>query len=150
MKNKRILKSDQETKDFAKELAKKLLDDKNPDQPVVIALTGDLGAGKTTFTQGFAKALGVKKRILSPTFLIMKRFTLPKDVGFKNLYHIDAYRISKEDLEELEFKKALLNPNIIVIEWADRVKAVLPKGTIWLRFKHGSTENERQITINRR
>ena len=114
---------------------------------LVLALSGDLGTGKTTFTQSFAKAMGVRKRILSPTFLIMKRFPL-KASSFKNLYHLDAYRVKAEDLRRLDVGEIFEGENIVLIEWADRVKKILPKGTIWIKFQHGERENERQITIN--
>lgn len=117
---------------------------------LVLALKGELGAGKTTFTQALAKALGVRKRILSPTFLVLKRFPLPKQAPFKNLYHIDAYRVGVKDLRALGVEEIFNEPNIVVIEWADKAKGILPKGTLWLRFKHGREENERQITLNRR
>ena len=139
-------KNAKETGVLAKKLAKDLAHKK---QPLVLALCGELGAGKTTFTQAFARALGVKKRILSPTFLIMKRFPLTQSI-FQNLYHIDAYRVGTSDLKKLDIEKILNGPNIVLIEWADRVKKILPKGTVWIKFEHGARENERQITINRR
>ena len=139
-------KSAEETGAFARKLA---ADFANKKGPLVLALRGDLGAGKTTFTQSFAKALGVKKRILSPTFLIMKRFPL-QGGNLQNLYHIDAYRIKAQDLKKLNVSEILKGPSIVLIEWADRVKEILPKGTIWIRFEHGERENERKITINRR
>lgn len=139
-------KSAKETGAFARKLAVDLANRKGP---LVLALRGDLGAGKTTFTQSFAKALGVKKRILSPTFLIMKRFPL-KAGNFQNLYHIDAYRIKAQDLKKLDISEILKGQNIVLIEWADRVREILPKGTIWIRFEHGERENERKITTNRR
>lgn len=112
-----------------------------------LALSGDLGAGKTTFTQAFAKALGIRKRILSPTFLIMKRFPIHHR-KFKNMYHIDAYRVSSADLEKLGVREIFNGENIVLIEWADRVRDILPKTTTWIKFSHGTSENERKITIN--
>ena len=137
-------KSAKETKSLAKELAKNLV---NKKKSLVLALSGELGTGKTTFTQSFAKALGVKKRILSPTFLIMKRFPLMIS-SFKNLYHLDTYRVKAEDLKRLDVGEIFEGENIVLIEWADRVKEILPKGTIWIKFEHGERENERKITIN--
>ena len=137
-------KNAKETKSLAQKLAKDFVEKRGP---LILALSGDLGTGKTTFTQSFAKALGVKKRILSPTFLIMKRFPL-KMSNFQNLYHLDAYRIKAPDLKKLNVEDVFKGQNIVLIEWADRVKEILPKGTIWIRFEHGKGENERQITIN--
>ncbi len=113
---------------------------------VVLGLVGDLGAGKTTFIKGLVKGLGVRGRITSPTFLIMRKF----HGGKRNIYHIDAYRVGRGDLLKLGFKEALKSPNIIVVEWADKVKGILPPGTIWIKLEHGKHENERQLTFNRR
>ena len=145
---KRIVKtkSAKETGALAKKLAGELPIKKGS---LVLALFGDLGAGKTTFTQSFAKALGVRKRILSPTFLIMKRFPLAKG-NFDNLYHVDAYRVAASDLKKLGIEKIFKEQNIVLIEWADRVENILPERTIRIKFEHGTKENERQITINRR
>ena len=141
-----VSKSAKQTRNIAKDLATEIA---NKKRPTILALSGDLGAGKTTFTQSFAKAFGVKKRILSPTFLIMKRFPLTQG-NFENLYHIDAYRVKAADLEGLGIQDIFKGQNVVLIEWADRVKELLPKSTIWIKFEHGKQENERQITINRR
>ena len=72
---------------------------------LVIALRGDLGAGKTTFTQGFFRGLGIKRNPISPTFVIMRRYALHAE-GFRNVYHFDAYRLKKEeDMEVLGVRK---------------------------------------------
>lgn len=142
-------KSDKETQGLAKELAREVSNIKG-EESIVIALEGDLGAGKTTFVQAFAEALGVKERVLSPTFLIMKRFDLPEETPFNSLYHIDAYRIESQDLIELGFNEAVENKNILVVEWADKVKDILPSNTLWIRFKHGEQPTQRHITLNRR
>ena len=140
--------SEQETRALAASLATAIA--RAPGRCVVLGLTGELGVGKTTFVQAFARTMGVKKRVLSPTFLIMKRFPLPPTAHFRNLFHIDAYRIGASDLRELGVKEIFKGQNIILVEWADRVAGILPPETIWLRFKHGDTANERKITINRR
>ena len=106
---------------------------------VIIGLTGNLGGGKTTFLQGFAKGLGIKEKILSPTFVILKRFVIPAKAGIqvRNFYHIDCYRLKKsEDILELGFGKIISDPkNIVAIEWPERIKKVLPKNTIFIDFK---------------
>ena len=79
------LKSDKDTHHLASNLAKELLSSSKKSKATVIGLVGELGVGKTTFTQAFAKAMGIRKRILSPTFLIMKRFSLPKSTNFESL-----------------------------------------------------------------
>jgi len=146
----RLLQNTKETQEFAQEIAQEILKTPKNNKAFVLGLIGELGAGKTTFTQSLAKALNIKRRVLSPTFLIMKRFPLPKTIKFENLYHIDAYRIGKADLQELGIADILSHHNIVVVEWADRVKSILPKDTVWLRFKHGQREDERKVTINRR
>jgi len=139
-----------ETSSVARELAREIGRTASSEKAIVLALEGQLGAGKTTFTQALAKALGVRRRVLSPTFLVMKRFPLRSASPFDNLYHIDAYRVGAKDLKGLGINEILQKPNIVVIEWANRVKSILPKGTFWLRFEHGTGPTERKITINRR
>ncbi|MEX2054117.1 MAG: tRNA (adenosine(37)-N6)-threonylcarbamoyltransferase complex ATPase subunit type 1 TsaE [Candidatus Colwellbacteria bacterium] len=146
--NKHTSKSEKETKEIALEFVKEAMSKGPKKGSLVLALKGDLGAGKTTFTQALGKALGVKKRILSPTFLVMKRFPLPPKSKFKNLYHIDAYRVGPRDLRALGVGEILKEANVVIIEWADKVKSILPKETFWIRFEHGKDQNERKITIN--
>ncbi len=120
---------------------------------IVVALQGDLGAGKTTFTQGFARGLNIRRRTASPTFVIMRKFAIPahanRKTHFKNLYHIDAYRLKKpEMLTVLGFEEILGDPSaMILIEWPENVKKLLSRETVWLRFRHGKKENERTITM---
>lgn len=142
MKKESITYSPLQTKKLGEGLAKTLLKSRPKNGAVAVGLRGDLGGGKTTFLQGFAKGLGVKGRILSPTFIIMRRTD--------NFFHIDAYRLrGSRDLTALGFKKIVTDSkNVIVIEWADRVCEIMPKNTIWIDFKFLS-ENERKITINR-
>jgi len=119
----------------------------------VFALQGELGAGKTTFVQGFLRGLGIKRRSASPTFIIFRRFRIGRKSlvvsrqSFRNVYHVDAYRIKKpRELLALGFKEILSDPqNIVLIEWAENIKRILPKETTWLRFAHGKKQNERTI-----
>ena len=122
------------------------------------ALQGDLGAGKTTFVQGFLKGLGSKKRATSPTFILMRRHGLgggsavgTEQKKFKNVFHIDAYRLKKsEQMAALDLSVILDEPeNIILIEWPEKAKEFLPKNTTWVTFEYGKGENERIITIKR-
>lgn len=124
----------------------------------VFALQGDLGAGKTTFAQGFLKGLGSKKRATSPTFVLMRRHRLSGSGGthggvkkFKNAFHIDAYRLKKpEHLASLELDVIFNEPaNIVLIEWPEQAKRFLPKHTTWIKFKYGKKENERTISMTR-
>lgn len=107
-------------------------------QAVVLGLKGNLGGGKTTFLQGFAKGLGIKEKILSPTFVIMKRFD--------NFYHIDCYRLKNhKDILELDFKEIISDPkNIVAVEWPEKIRKALPKNTIFIEFK-AVDENRREI-----
>jgi len=148
MKHKTFLSmSPSQTEKLGRELAEEIL--KSPFQKgaVVFGLVGDLGGGKTTFLKGFAKDLGIKQKILSPTFIIMRRFKI-KDLRFKNFYHFDCYRIENpKEILALGFKKIISDPeNIIGIEWSDRIKKILPKNSIILKFKFIS-KNQRKITI---
>ncbi len=137
-----------ETKKIGSNLADQILKNKLFKKATVIGLEGGLGGGKTSFVQGFAKGLGIKEKILSPTFVIMKRFEI-ENLRFTNLYHFDCYRIEKpSELLELGFKKIIQNPkNIVVIEWADRIKKILPQRTIRITFDF-LTEKKRKIIIS--
>jgi tRNA threonylcarbamoyladenosine biosynthesis protein TsaE len=134
--------------EFAKTLLKKV-QTQVPSEARVIALSGDLGAGKTTLVQLLATELGVTETVTSPTFTIMKKYQTGEGQSrFKNLVHMDAYRI--ESLSEL--RPLQLSPifesadNLICIEWAEKIKPALPANTCYLNLK--ILENEaREITI---
>jgi len=135
--------SDIETKQIAENFARNLKSN-------IIALTGELGAGKTTFTQGFAKGLGINDKIISPTFVLVRQHKIPTPVGrayYSGIfYHIDLYRLENiKDLKQLGLEEFWSNPeNIVLIEWAEKIKASLPKNTIWISFKSMSS-NQREI-----
>ena len=148
-----LSKSKFQTQKFSVKLAQKIL---RPTPPAlrarVIALCGDLGAGKTTFVQGFMKALGVKHHITSPTFLIIRKYEIFTPLKknrphYHHVYHLDLYRIQKpKELLDLGFQKILQEPHaIVLIEWPERVKKLLPKNTVWINFEHGKKEKERII-----
>ncbi|QQG43549.1 MAG: tRNA (adenosine(37)-N6)-threonylcarbamoyltransferase complex ATPase subunit type 1 TsaE [Candidatus Daviesbacteria bacterium] len=101
----------------------------------VIALTGSLGAGKTTFTQGFAKGLGITEKVASPTFMLIRQHPIPKLE--KNLYHIDLYRLEDPiDIKSLGIEEIINNPeNLSLIEWAEKIKDQLPQNTIFVNIK---------------
>ena len=146
-----ITRSARETQRFAAVLAKGIAA-KSSEKARVIALNGNLGAGKTTFAQGFAAALGITDRIQSPTFVLMKIYSLKRKKNLKHLIHIDAYRIEKlREIEHLGLRELLNDKDaVILIEWADRIKKVLPKDTMWVEFEHGKKTNERTLKINNR
>lgn len=132
-----------ETIKFARKFAKKLRGGE------VIGLVGDLGSGKTTFVKGLAEELGIKENITSPTFVLLKEYAFrhailrPKLhlVGvtkrLKNLVHIDAYRAeSIEDIKSVGIEDFIGRKDVVmVIEWAEKIKAILPKNTIYIKFK---------------
>ncbi|MEK7195101.1 MAG: tRNA (adenosine(37)-N6)-threonylcarbamoyltransferase complex ATPase subunit type 1 TsaE, partial [Patescibacteria group bacterium] len=123
--------SSEETKKLGEKLAKRTLKSRLGKTAKVFALQGELGSGKTTFIQGFFRGLGLK-RAPSPTFIIMRRSAV-NNKKYKNVFHIDAYRLRRsKELGILGFKEVLVNPrNIVLIEWAERIKKALPKNNAW-------------------
>jgi tRNA threonylcarbamoyladenosine biosynthesis protein TsaE len=107
---------------------------------VVLALTGDLGAGKTAFVKAVAKELGITEHITSPTFVIMKMYETPvtNESGFKRLVHIDAYRLeSAHELEVLGWNELLADPDaLIAIEWPEKVPGTIPNNAHHFTFEH--------------
>ncbi len=110
----------------------------------VYLLSGPLGAGKTCFTQGLARGLGVEGYVRSPTFVLMTRHT-----GRLTLHHIDLYRIgSLEEAWDLGLDEQLFGAGVCVIEWAERAEDLLPEDALWLEFNYGDSESGRGITID--
>jgi tRNA threonylcarbamoyladenosine biosynthesis protein TsaE len=144
-----LTRSPLQTKKLGEALAKEVIKAGEGDKARVLCLVGDLGGGKTTFLQGFAKGLGIKERVLSPTFVILKKFKIEKKGSFDFFYHIDCYRIGgAKDLAELGFKEIAADPaNIVAAEWADKTKNLLPKGSIFLNFEF-IDKNTRKIKIS--
>ncbi len=137
-----ISKNEQDTIDFALDLAKKLQGGE------VLGLVGDLGAGKTTFTKGLAQALGVKQNVNSPTFVLMKIYPVRGHKTIKHLAHIDAYRLtSAADLEAIGAQDWLGRADTVtVVEWADLIRDFLVPQTVWINFKY--QVKQRIITLN--
>lgn len=131
----------QETQKVASDLAQKYR------QGGILALSGPLGAGKTTFIQGFAKGLGIKERLISPTFVLMREYLLPGNKNGK-LYHIDLYRLEDEkQIAGLGLEEIFANThNIILIEWAERLGNLLPDKAVRVQLKL-LTENSRQVEV---
>jgi tRNA threonylcarbamoyladenosine biosynthesis protein TsaE len=105
------------------------------DSAMVVTLSGDLGAGKTTFVQGVARALGITETVSSPTFVLEKMYALENQV-FRRLVHIDAYRLNgTHELEVLGWWELLADSgNLIILEWPEKVAAGIPENAINLRF----------------
>ena len=111
----------------------------------VLALEGDLGSGKTTFTQALAFALGVKRPVTSPTFTLVCEYPLPDG---RRLVHMDLYRLKgASDLEALGFREYLDSGDIVCIEWPDRAEDELPPDAMRIRFEIGDNPDSRVVTI---
>jgi tRNA threonylcarbamoyladenosine biosynthesis protein TsaE len=139
-----ISQSEKETQDIGFGLAKSLKGGET------IALTGNLGSGKTIFSKGLARGLGVRKIITSPTFVLMKVYKIEgHHMEIENFIHVDAYRLKKEsDLKEIGLLDWLNKKNsIVVIEWSEKVKKILPKTAIEIKIILGKKETERHFTI---
>jgi len=127
---------------------------------LVIALHGDLGSGKTTFVQGLARGLGIKRRIISPTFIIMRTYKIKFKIqnskfkivvqNSKFFYHIDLYRTENEsDIEGLGIKEIINDSqNIVAIEWPEKMGNLLPKDRVDIYFENLG-DNKRKITIDK-
>lgn len=131
-----ITKSAEETKNFGGQLGASLKGGE------IIALSGELGSGKTTFIQGLAASLGLD-RITSPTFILMRSY--PIKLG--NLYHLDLYRLEDDVMSETRNLGVMdiwgKKENIVVIEWAEKLVSALPKETKWIKFSHMGTETRK-------
>lgn len=116
------------------------------EKATVVALSGDLGAGKTTLTQQIAGLLGVKEAVISPTFVIMKIYGLSKQ-KWKHLVHIDAYRLESEKELELLGWHEMINDssNLILIEWPEKVPG-LTKDALFVSLSH-KDEHTREILV---
>ncbi len=133
--------SSQETQTSAAQLADTLIHSDTTQYPLVICLYGNLGSGKTTFTQGFAKGLGVTERVISPTFLFMREYDLPSR---KRLFHLDAYHMPSAD-KAFHLQELFQDPQaIVLVEWADKITNQLPRQRIDIFF---DTEEDESHTI---
>jgi tRNA threonylcarbamoyladenosine biosynthesis protein TsaE len=131
----------------------------------IICLTGELGSGKTTFAQGILRGFKVKGPHTSPTFVVMKKYKAKfsifnfqfsnkskiskskKEYQIINVYHIDAYRVGSKDILDLGWEEIIANKNnIIIVEWAERIRGIVPKNAVWIKFEHKG-EEERKIFI---
>ena len=135
---KKVSKNIKETAEIAKIFLEKILKDKkNTKNATLVCLSGDLGAGKTAFTQGAAKYLGVKNKIVSPTFVIMKKYSL-KSKKHKFLFHLDAYRLKNEkELLNLGWKEIVGNKDhLVFIEWPENVRKIIPEHARVVKILH--------------
>ena len=135
-----IFNSVKETQEFASNYAKDIANGK------VIALIGDLGTGKTTFSQGFAHGLGINEHVISPTFKLVSEYQ-----GVRDLYHIDCYRMeSTKDFLNIGGEEFILSDDsITLIEWANRIKSIWSEDWIFIYFSLiNNQSNSRMIKIS--
>lgn len=163
-----IANSPEETQKIAQDFSGEIFrHQKKSKKAIILALEGDLGSGKTTFTQGLAKGLGIKESITSPTFVLIKKYKieaagdLPDSAGnwqagslrpganFRSLFHIDCYRVDKPwQMQELGWDEIINNPeNIIVIEWPEKISEILLEDKIVIKFEFIG-ENKREIIFD--
>ncbi len=129
-----VIKNEEETKKFGEKLCEKLI------AGSIVALTGDLGTGKTTLTKAIAAGLGVTDVITSPTFNIVKQY----DSGRLPLYHFDVYRIGDVDeMYEIGYEEYFFGEGVCVIEWADLIDEIIPDDAMRIEIKYGEKEGER-------
>lgn len=147
-------KSAAETQKFGEEFAQKIKDGG------VVCLFGDLGAGKTTLVQGIARGLGIRQRITSPTFIVVRRYELKNQNSkikntsqkskVKYLWHIDLYRLNNiKEIKVLGIEELWQDTNnILLIEWPEKIKSALPQNRWVVKLKQAG-ENRREITVSR-
>lgn len=140
-----ITKNAEETIESARKFARKLKGGE------IIGLIGELGSGKTTFVKGLAEGLKVTDTITSPTFVMLK--TYPTKIGNNDIefVHIDAYRIENlDDIKSVGIEDYLNRDNIIMaVEWAEKIREILPPKTIYMNFQHSNQENYRKISLKK-
>jgi tRNA threonylcarbamoyladenosine biosynthesis protein TsaE len=137
-----ITENSQKTQKLGEMLAQEIKSTCPPKrQARTICLSGELGSGKTTFTQGFLKGLKIKGPYTSPTFVIMKKYN--------NVYHIDAYRVTGKDILALGWKEIIADKNnLVIIEWAERIKKIIPRDSLWIKFKW-LNKNQRELAFSK-
>ena len=133
----KLLRSEQEVEAYGIRLGREA----RPRQ--VIALTGDLGAGKTTLTKAIARGLGISETVTSPTFTIVKEYRS----GRLPLFHFDVYRIGDvEEMYELGYEEYFFGDGVCVIEWADLIEELIPEDALKISIAYGQDEEERIYT----
>ena len=137
----KITNSAKETKEVAKNLSKTLK------APRLLALYGNIGSGKTTFVQGLAAGLGIKKRVLSATFVFVREYQLDNK---KMFFHVDLYRLdSSRDIATIGLSDILKTRNaIIAIEWPEKIEKLLPASTIKINFNTTGEKSRKIVVLN--
>jgi tRNA threonylcarbamoyladenosine biosynthesis protein TsaE len=140
----RILKNKEEMSLFAREIGKSLQGGE------FLLLEGELGSGKTIFTQALATELGIRQAVTSPTFTIVATYPVEGRSGLKEFIHVDLYRLTEGDIRADSFLQELLQSpptteRITVIEWADKLGRIAAPAPLRITFSHGQQENERIV-----
>lgn len=151
---KKVSKNTKETTQIAKMFLNKILKDNyNPKGALVIGLSGDLGTGKTTFVQAVARHLDIKDKVNSPTFVIMKKYSIVKqsqykidpikNLKYKFLFHFDAYRLKNEkELLYLGWDKIVGDKeHLVFIEWCEKVSKIIPANSRFVCISHTKQGN---------
>ena len=130
--------SPEETEDIGARLAETL-------KPgAVVAFTGDLGAGKTAFTRGLARGLGIPDRVTSPTFTIVNEY----EGGRLPLFHFDMYRLgSADELFDIGWEDYLARGGVCAVEWSENIAEALEPGTVRVDIRRGASDSQRVITV---
>ena len=133
-----VTDSEEETQQLGERLAARLT------PGAVIAFTGDLGAGKTAFTRGLARGLGIRERVTSPTFTIVNEY----EGGRLPLFHFDMYRLgSSEELYDIGWEDYLARGGVCAVEWSENIDDALEHGAIRVDIRRGEQEGQRLIEI---
>lgn len=143
-----VTKSARETQKLGENIAVSLIKQERGKRATVVTLQGELGSGKTTFVQGVTAGLGLPDRVVSPTFIVMKRYEL-KNGPFAFLYHLDLYRIvTAKEFDLLGFEEIFIHPDhLIIIEWAERLGGRLKLPDLSVNFNY-TGENNRTIHVS--
>ena len=133
-----VTNSERETEELGARLAGRL------EQGAVIAFTGDLGAGKTAFTRGLARGLGISDRVTSPTFTIVNEY----EGGRLPLFHFDMYRLgSADELFHIGWEDYLARGGVCAVEWSENIADALEEGTISVKICRGDSDSRRVIAV---
>jgi tRNA threonylcarbamoyl adenosine modification protein YjeE len=145
--------SAQETREIGARIAGRIARTKPRSRAALFALNGELGSGKTTFVGGVARGLGIRRRTVSPTFTIMRRYAIPKRTpayrrGYRSLVHVDAYRVHKpKELAIVRFDEWIADPSsIVLIEWAGLIRGKKLGRPHRITFRHRDG-NIRDISV---
>jgi len=145
-KNELLSRSEENTQNSAKEIWQKY-EQHSGKRAIIFALQGEMGTGKTIFTKGLARAMGITELVTSPTFTLENEYI----TGKEKLFHFDAWRLEKsEELRNLGFKNLIKDKSVVSVEWAEKVSDTIHEFDdeaiiIWVKIEFGKRQNERRI-----